>query len=281
MFDEVDEGTAVFKVTSPPPIQGHFVGYEGLPGDWYLRLVGEAARRLHAPGSPSLGTSRSGHEPRNQTMLKCSTSLWSADLANLAAEIHRVEPYSERFHLDVADGHYVPALLFFPDLVAAIRRHATIPLEVHLMTNDPLIWVGPFSDAGADGFIVCLDSHEDLPRTLHAVKQRRKFVGVSIRIEEEVEQIEPYLKELDLVTILGTKVGIKGAAMDPRTPARVRQARRLIAGRGLSVEVEVDGGIRRQSVPLLHAAGADWIVPGSLMFGEDPLELRRWLASLA
>ena len=71
-------------------------------------------------------------------MLRCSTSLWSADLANLASEIRRVEPHSERFHLDVADGHYVPTLLFFPDLVAAIRRHATIPLEVHLMTTDPL-----------------------------------------------------------------------------------------------------------------------------------------------
>ncbi len=148
------------------------------------------------------------------------------------------------------------------------------------MTNDPLSWVGPFSDAGADGFIVCLDSVDDLCGIVRAVKQRGKFVGVSIRIEEEVEQIEPYLKELDMVTIFGTEVGIKGAAMDPRTPARVRQARRIIDGRGLSIEVEVDGGIRRQSVPLLHAAGADWIVPGSLMFGEDPAELRRWLASL-
>ena len=70
-------------------------------------------------------------------MLKCSTSLWSADLADLAAEIRRVEPYSERFHLDVADGHYVPNLLFFPDLVRALRKHTAIPFEVHLMVTDP------------------------------------------------------------------------------------------------------------------------------------------------
>ena len=80
--------------------------------------------------------------------------------------------------------------------------------------------------------------------------------------------MEPYWGELDQVTILGTAVGIKGALMDAGTPEKVRQARRIIDRRGLSVEVEVDGGIRRQSVPLIRDAGADWIVPGSLIFGK-------------
>jgi ribulose-phosphate 3-epimerase len=213
-------------------------------------------------------------------MLKCSTSLWSADLADLAAEIRRVEPHSERFHLDVADGHYVPALLFFPDLVAALRRHATIPFEVHLMTADPLAWIGPFADAGADGFIFCRDSTDDPARVIRAAKDRGKFVGISLRVGEPLERIEPYLADLDLVTLLGTEIGIKGASMEAGTPEKVRQARRLIDRRGLAAEVEADGGIRRSTVPLLHAAGADWIVPGSLMFGEDPGEMRRWLASL-
>ena len=92
-------------------------------------------------------------------MLKCSTSLWSADLANLQAEIKRIEPYSERFHLDMADGHYTPALLFFPDLVAAMRPHTRVPFEVHLMATDPLAWVEPFVEAGADLIIFCFDSN--------------------------------------------------------------------------------------------------------------------------
>jgi ribulose-phosphate 3-epimerase len=95
-----------------------------------------------------------------------------------------------------------------------------------------------------------------------------------------LERIEPYWEDLDQVTIFGTAVGIKGATMDAGTPEKVRQARRIIDRRELSAEIEVDGGIRRESVPLLRAAGADWIVPGSLMFGEDPGEMRRWLASL-
>lgn len=213
-------------------------------------------------------------------MLKCSTSLWSADLANLASEIRRVEPYSERFHLDVADGHYVANLLFFPDLVRALRRHTRLPFEVHLMTTDPLSWIEPFSEAGADGFIVCLDSAKDPARVIRAIRDAGKFVGVSLRIEEDLERLGPYWGDLDLVTLFGTAVGIKGASMDARVPEKVRHARIIIDKLGLKTEIEVDGGIRRPSVPLIHAAGADWIVPGSLMFGEEPQEMRRWLARL-
>ena len=103
-------------------------------------------------------------------MLKCSTSLWSADLANLASEIRRVEPYSERFHLDVADGHYVKNLLFFPDQVKALRPHTRVPFEVHLMVTDPLDWIEPFVEAGADGFIFCFDSMQNPAAVLGATK---------------------------------------------------------------------------------------------------------------
>ena len=93
--------------------------------------------------------------------LKCSTSLWSADLSNLGTEIRRVEPHSDRFHLDVADGHYSPTMLFFPDLVEALRPHTDLELEVHLMTTDPLAWIGPFAVAGANLVIFCLNSAAD------------------------------------------------------------------------------------------------------------------------
>ena len=148
------------------------------------------------------------------------------------------------------------------------------------MTTDPLAWIEPFSEAGADGFIVCLDSAKDPARVIRAIRDAGKFVGVSLRIEEDLERLDPYWGDLDLVTLFGTAVGIKGASMDARVPEKVRHARIIIDKLGLKTEIEVDGGIRRQSVPLIHAAGADWIVPGSLMFGEEPQEMRRWLASL-
>jgi ribulose-phosphate 3-epimerase len=213
-------------------------------------------------------------------MLKCSTSLWSADLSNLEAEIKRIEPYSERFHIDVADGHYTPAMLFFPDLVKAMRKHTRLTFEVHLMTTHPLQWIEPFVDAGADGFIVYLDSEDDSRQVIDAIKAHGKFVGISLSLSQSLEMLEPYWEDLAILCLLGTEIGIKGVGMDPSVPDRIRAARAIIDERDLSAEIEADGGIRRHTVPLIHEAGADYIVPGSLMFGEDPTAMRSWLASL-
>lgn len=214
-------------------------------------------------------------------MLKCSTSLWSADLANLESEIKRIEPYSDRFHLDVADGHYTPTMLFFPDLVAQLRPHTSLPMEAHLMTADPMAWIEAFSQAGIDGFIFCYDSLTDIPFAIDEVKRRGKFVGISLGLDEPLELLEPYWEDLDLVTIVGTELGIKGANLDPSVPAKIKEAQQHIARVGATTEVQADGGIRRHTVPLLAEAGVDWIVPGSLMFNGEPAELREWLLSLA
>lgn len=213
-------------------------------------------------------------------MLKCSTSLWSADLANLESEIKRVEPFSERFHIDVADGHYTPALLFFPDLIKAIRPHTALPFETHLMTTNPLDWIDPFVEAGTDGFIFYLDAEDDPRKVIDAIKSHGKFAGVSLSLKQPLDLLEPYWDDLAVVCLLGTEIGIKGAGMDPSVPDRIRAARRVVEERGLACEIEADGGIRRHTVPLIHEAGADYIVPGSLMFGEDPRAMRAWLASL-
>ncbi|MDB5351058.1 MAG: Ribulose-phosphate 3-epimerase [Planctomycetota bacterium] len=213
-------------------------------------------------------------------MLKCSTSLWSADLTNLGADMARVEPFSERFHIDVADGHYVPTMLFFPDQVKALRSRTRVPFEIHLMTTDPMAWVEPFAEAGTDILLFCLDSANDPGQVLQAIKQRGMRAGVSLLITEGLDLVEPFWEDLDVLTIVGTAMGIKGASMDETVPEKIRAARAIIAERGLKTEIEVDGGIRRNTVPRMAAAGADWIVPGSLMFGEDPAEMRRWLATL-
>jgi ribulose-phosphate 3-epimerase len=213
-------------------------------------------------------------------MLKCSASLWSADLSNLGAEIRRVEPFTERFHLDVADGHYVPSLLFFPDLVKALRKHTTRPFEVHLMTTDPMAWIEPFAEAGANGVIFCFDSLRDPVAAIEQARALGLFVGISLLVTEPVSLLEPYWKQIDQVTIVGTPMGTKGTSMDASIPEKIRSARAAMTGQGGRVEIQLDGGMRRNTVPLIHEAGADWIVPGSLLFGEDPAAMRQWLASL-
>jgi len=213
-------------------------------------------------------------------MIKCSTSLWSADLANLASEIKRIEPHSERFHIDVVDGHYVKNMLFFPDLVKTLRKHTAKPFEIHLMTTDPLGWVGPFIEAGGDIIQFCLDSSKNPSEVLAAIKSTGKRAGISLLVTEPLDLLEPYWQDLDVVVLCCTAMGIKGASMDAGIPDKIRRARELIEKRGLKTEIEVDGGIRRTTVPQMYAAGADFIVPGSLMFGENPVEMRKWLASL-
>jgi ribulose-phosphate 3-epimerase len=213
-------------------------------------------------------------------MLKCSTSLWSADLGNLSAEMRRVEPFTERWHLDVADGHYVKNLLFFPDLVAQLRRQTKLPFEVHLMVTDPLGWIDPFVEAGADIILFCFDAAKEPGEILRTIRGRGKKAGVSLLITEPLEVLGPYWNELDVLCVVGTAMGIKGAGMDASVPGKIRQAREEIRRRGLAVEIEADGGIRRETVPLLKAAGADYIVPGSLMFKEDPPAMRQWLSAL-
>lgn len=213
-------------------------------------------------------------------MLRLSASLWSADLANLAADIHRIDPFVDSYHLDVADGHYVPSLLFFPDLVRALRPHTRKPFEVHLMTREPATWTEPFAEAGADTLIFCYDSAKDPTRVVRAIQHLGKNAGISLALGERLSVLDELLPELHVVTLMGTEVGIKGVGMDPRQPERIRALRGLIRQRGLPVRIQADGGIRRETVPLLAEAGADAIVPGSLLFGGEPAELRRWLATL-
>ncbi len=213
-------------------------------------------------------------------MLRLSASLWSADLSNLATEIRGVDPFVDSYHLDVADGHYVPSLLFFPDLVRALRPHTRKPFEVHLMTREPAAWIEPFVEAGADTLIFCHDSARDAAGIVRAIRHLGRSAGVSLALGESLSVLDELLPELHVVTLMGTEVGIKGVGMDPRQPERIRALRGLIRQRGLPVQIQADGGIRRETVPLLAAAGADSIVPGSLLFGGDPAELRRWLAML-
>lgn len=162
----------------------------------------------------------------------------------------------------------------------ALRPHSRLPFEIHLMTTDSLGWVEPFVEVGADIIIFCFDSTPKPGVVMEAIKKSGKQAGVSLLITESISVLEPYWKDLNIVTIVGTAMGIKGASMDASVPGKIRELREIITRKKLNLLIEADGGIRRETVPLLHAAGVDYIVPGSLMFKEDPPAMRKWLASL-
>lgn len=202
--------------------------------------------------------------------LKVSASLWSADMANLEADIRRVDPYVDMYHLDVADGVYAPVLLFFPDLVKAIRPKTDKPFEVHLITTDPQRWVEPFAEAGADRIIFYLDSTDSPDEVVQAVKARGLNLGISLGVDHPAAMLEPYHGEIDLVCVMGTGFGVKGVTdVAEGTCEKIRGLAALRKDLGLDVQIESDGAIRRHTVPKLRAAGADVIVPGSLLFGSS------------
>ena len=214
-------------------------------------------------------------------MLKTSLSLWSADLANLENEIARSEPYADYYHLDVADGRYTETLLFFPDLVRSIRPHTEVPFEVHLICEEPDRWIIPFHASGADRIIFYPETSPQPKRLLREIKDRNMEVGVSLSVEQGIEKLEPYWDALDLVVVMGTDVGVKGVSdVAEGTYEKIRALVQERERRGLDFEIEADGAIRKETVPLLRKAGVDIVVPGSLMFANDMKAIKDWMHKL-
>lgn len=206
-------------------------------------------------------------------------SLWSADLVNLAGEIANISPYADSFHLDAADGHFTPTFLFFPDLVSAVRKCTPKPLHVHLMVSQPAAIVRQFLDAGADLVTVHVEA-DGAAEALGEIASAGRRAGLAICLETPVEALGSYVGRVEHVISMGTQIGIKGAGLAPEACDRIKAIRRLfLAAPG--VKLYADGGIRRESVPRLREAGADAVVPGSLMFqAGDKAAVHRWLRSL-
>ena len=210
-------------------------------------------------------------------------SMWSADLIRMADDLERIEGHADILHIDVADGHFAPALLFFPDLVARMRAATAIPIHVHLMAEDAILLeqIEQFADAGADLISIHVENAAVADAALALIAERGLASGMVLRIETPVERARPYLDRVSFLTLLGTAIGVKGQGLDPTATDRLGEAGRLIAASGRRILLAADGGIREHTVPLLRAAGAETVVMGSLAFGAEDLAQRiRWLHAL-
>ncbi len=198
-------------------------------------------------------------------------SLWSADLLDLGAAIDRVAPVADGLHLDVFDGHNVDDLLFGPDLVAAVRARTDLLLDVHLNVTDPDHWARRFIAAGADMVTVQSRACPDVERTLATVRDEGARPSLGIEVDESLDAPADLAGLVDRFLLMGTPIGVKGLGLDPGAPARVAALHERLAAAGTGRPVFVDGGIRAETVGPLAAAGADGVIPGSLVFGaEDP-----------
>ncbi len=212
-------------------------------------------------------------------------SLWSADLANIERDLARTEAHADLYHIDVADGRFAPAFLFFPDQVARIRALTRTPLHLHLMVEGDIVLeqVRQFAEAGADLITVHAENGPVVDEALALIRDLGCAAGLVLRLETPVEVARPWLDRVAFVTLLGTAIGVKGQGLSDEACPRLDAMRGLMraAGREDAVRLAADGGIRDTTVPRLRAAGAETVVLGSLAFGAPDLAARTaWLHGL-
>ena len=205
--------------------------------------------------------------------MQAFVSLWSADQMAIGAAVDLVDDLADGYHIDVFDGHNVPELLYGPDFVAALRGRTSKPIDVHLNVTDPDYWAGRFIDAGANMITVQTGASANIRQTFETIRLAGVQTSLGLEVHETPQHAATLFDAIDRVLLMGTAIGIKGVGLDDAAPARIRELRDLRerAGRGQTLPVFVDGGIRAHTVPILAEAGAEGVIPGSLVFGvEDP-----------
>ena len=196
-------------------------------------------------------------------------SILSADFSRLGELVREVEAAgADRIHVDVMDGHFVPNLSMGAVVVKGLRPVTKLPLEVHLMVEDPGRFLDGFVKAGADTLIVHLEVVDDpRPMLQHIKNGLGKKVGLVFNPDMPVERVEPYLKDVDLVLCMTVFPGFGGQAYIPESTARIRKLRKLIDRNNPECELEVDGGIDLRTIGPAATAGANVFVAGTAVFG--------------
>lgn len=202
-------------------------------------------------------------------MLILAPSVLSADFARLAENIQAVEGAgADWLHLDVMDGLFVPNLSFGQPVVRAIRAVTSLPLDVHLMIQDPGRYLEAFAQAGADVLTVHLEACVHLHRNIQQIKSLGLQAGVALNPHTPVESLWPVLPDLDLVCLMSVNPGFGGQAFIPSTMNKVAVLDRYRKEQGLTFRIEIDGGVDLQNAASLMQAGADVLVAGNSVFGQ-------------
>jgi ribulose-phosphate 3-epimerase len=215
--------------------------------------------------------------PRSDPIL--APSLLSADFARLEEQVRAVEGAgAELLHLDVMDGHFVPNLTIGPVVVRSVDRITELPLDVHLMIEEPDRYLEAFREAGADWISVHVEATPHLNRTVARIRELGARAGVVLNPATPLGALDGILEDADFVLVMSVNPGFGGQAFLPASLAKVEALRRTLRSRGLGAQIEVDGGVGPANAGKLVEAGADVLVAGNSVFGKgDPAENARSL----
>ena len=216
-------------------------------------------------------------------MIELAPSILSADFSRLAEQVCAAsEGGGSVIHVDIMDGHFVPNLTLGPPVVRSLRKATDLPLDCHLMIEDPDAFIPMFADAGANWISVHQEACVHLNRTLHHIRDHDCRAGVVINPATPVETLSEVLDLVDYVLVMSVNPGFGAQEFIPGSVHKIRHLAELRAQRGLNYRIEVDGGIAAETAPLVVQAGAEILVAGNAVFGHgDPKTNARKLLKVA
>ncbi len=202
--------------------------------------------------------------------MKISPSILSADFTRLGEEIKAVEDGgADYIHIDVMDGHFVPNITIGPLIVEAARRATKLPLDVHLMIENPESYIDEFVKAGSDIITVHVEATDHLPRAVQQIKLAGARAGVSMNPATPVSSIDNVIDDVDMVLVMSVNPGFGGQSFIPGALKKLAEVRALLEGAESKAELQVDGGIKIDNIREAADSGADVFVAGSAVFGSD------------